>query len=251
MSYEKTITMARQKGNIHLTGAIGDLSYYHSQHGWLVRQKGGPSKERITTHPNFQRTRENISEFSAAASSGKLFRNSVQQLIHTSADNEITPRLLQLFQRIKQYDVLSDRGKRRVHNGLADPEGLQLLRNFAFNRRVPLSTIVSVPIETDLSAGIIRLANFIPETALNFPDFATHAAFSGAWTCIDFDRGTSHTNYMPSVVIPLNDEAVTVELQAAVPSGMGLSFLFLQVVFLQEIGERSYMLKDGRGMGVV
>lgn len=58
--------MARQKGIIKLDGTIGDITFYKSQDGYLAREKGGVSADRIANDPNFQRTRENGQEFGRA-----------------------------------------------------------------------------------------------------------------------------------------------------------------------------------------
>ena len=55
--------MAKQKGILKLDGTIGGITFYKSQDGYLAREKGGVDGNRIATDPNFQRTRENGSEF--------------------------------------------------------------------------------------------------------------------------------------------------------------------------------------------
>ena len=50
--------MARQKGIIKLDGTIGGITFYKSQDGYLAREKGGVSADKIANDPNFQRTRE-------------------------------------------------------------------------------------------------------------------------------------------------------------------------------------------------
>ena len=66
--------MARQKGIIKLDGTIGDITFYKSQDGYLAREKGGVSADRIANDPNFQRTRENGEEFGRAGKAGKMLR---------------------------------------------------------------------------------------------------------------------------------------------------------------------------------
>ena len=51
--------MAQQKGIIKLDGTIGGITFYKSKDGYLAREKGGVSADRIANDPNFQRTREN------------------------------------------------------------------------------------------------------------------------------------------------------------------------------------------------
>ena len=64
--------MARQKGIIKLRGTVGDITFYKSKDGHLVRERGGVDGNRIANDPAFKRTRENGSEFGRAGKSGKL-----------------------------------------------------------------------------------------------------------------------------------------------------------------------------------
>ena len=60
--------MARQKGIIKLDGTIGGITFYKTtEDGYLAREKGGVSADKIANDPNFQRTRENGEGFGRAA----------------------------------------------------------------------------------------------------------------------------------------------------------------------------------------
>ena len=72
--------MARQDGVIKLTGQMGGISFYKSQGGHLVRQKGGIDGDRMKNDPAFARTRENNEEFGRAGASGKLLRTALRSL---------------------------------------------------------------------------------------------------------------------------------------------------------------------------
>ena len=85
--------MAKQGGIIKLEGTIGDIAFYKSQDGYLAREKGGVSAERIKSDPAFQRTRENGSEFGRAGSAGKVLRNALRQVVQPVADNRMVSRL--------------------------------------------------------------------------------------------------------------------------------------------------------------
>jgi len=51
--------MAKQKGIIKLDGTIGGITFYKStQDGYLAREKGGVSADKIANDPVFQRTKE-------------------------------------------------------------------------------------------------------------------------------------------------------------------------------------------------
>ncbi len=69
--------MARQKSIIKLDSTIGGITFYKSQDGYLAREKGGVSADRIKNDPAFQRTLENGLEFGRAGNAGKVLRNSI------------------------------------------------------------------------------------------------------------------------------------------------------------------------------
>ena len=63
--------MARQKGILKIKGTIGDITFYKTKDGYLVKEKSAVEGNRIASDPAFQRTRENNSEFGRAGKAGK------------------------------------------------------------------------------------------------------------------------------------------------------------------------------------
>ena len=106
--------MAKLNGILKIEGTLQDMTFYKSQDGHLVRTKGGVSGQRIANDPAFARTRENGSEFGSSASSGKLLRDTVRNLIGSASDNRVTARITQLMTQIKNMDDTSERGERTV-----------------------------------------------------------------------------------------------------------------------------------------
>ena len=49
--------MPKQRGIIKLDGTIGDITFYRTKDGYMAREKGGVSAERMQTDPAFERTR--------------------------------------------------------------------------------------------------------------------------------------------------------------------------------------------------
>jgi hypothetical protein len=87
--------MAKQKGVIKLDGTIGDITFYKTQDGYLTREKGSVSADRIANDPAFQRTRENGAEFGRAGKGGKILRNAIRNLLQNAADGRMVARLTQ------------------------------------------------------------------------------------------------------------------------------------------------------------
>ena len=126
--------MARQNGILKVTGKLDDLSFYKSKEGYLVRTKGGVPKERIQNDPAFVRTRENGAEFGQSAYAGKLLRVAVRNMLLNAGDSRVTSRLTQVMSKVKNYDVTSARGDRKVSIGLTDDAAKALLKGFNFNK---------------------------------------------------------------------------------------------------------------------
>ncbi|HAB26811.1 MAG TPA: hypothetical protein DCE27_02890, partial [Xanthomarina gelatinilytica] len=154
--------MAKLKGIIKLEGTLDNLTFYKAQEGYLVKTKGGVSKERIQNDPAFERTRENGSEFGRSASSGKLLRTSARNLMIKAKDNRVTSRVTQVMTKIKNFDTSSIRGERNVATGLATPEGKAALKGFDFNNRAVLSAVLFAPFSVDGSTGEISIPNLTP-----------------------------------------------------------------------------------------
>jgi hypothetical protein len=248
------LTMAKQKGLLKLTGSFGDLSFYHSKRGgYLVRQKGGPSKRQIKQGATFERTRENISEFGAASRAGKYLRGPLRPLLKDVSDGMLAPRMLALFQLIQTYDDTNLRGQRRTGPALAHPEARKLLQDFAFNEQAPLGRILHVPVTNDLSAETVSISGLVPQKMLSFPAPATHVRFQAVRLRVHFETGDWKVTTSDAVMTALSETVINVTLSAedpgAVPGGWELTVL--QVTFLQEVNGEMRVLLEGNGLGVV
>lgn len=239
--------MARQSGILKIKGTIGGMTFYKSQDGNLVREKGGVDASKIANDPAFARTRENGSEFGSAASAGKLLRDAVRTLMLLAADNRVTSRVTKVMTVIKNFDTASARGDRNVAAGLADPAAQAELKNFNFNISALLSSVLYKPFAVNTATGVITINNLIPMNDLSFPNGATHIAIRGAWTKIDFDANTSEIEYTNVVNLPIDGASSNVVLTpAAVPAGAGgISLFLLGIEFFQDVNGVQYTLKNG------
>ena len=112
--------------------------------------------------PAFERTRENGSEFGSSASSGKLLRTSVRNLMIRAKDNRVSSRVTQKMTQIKNFDTTSVRGQRNVATGLATPEGKETLKGLDFNNRAILSAGLFAQFTVDGATGESPLPNLTP-----------------------------------------------------------------------------------------
>ena len=108
--------MARQTGSIKLEGTIGNIIFYKRNGKYFARQKGGVSKKRFRTAPEFEGSRQAGKEFGrASAISGVVRRslfpvlNGIEKLGHS--------KLTGIFQQVIKSDPVSERGSRKFYLG--------------------------------------------------------------------------------------------------------------------------------------
>lgn len=238
--------MAKNKSIIKIIGTLDDLTFYKGKEGYIVRTKGGVSKNRIKTDPAFARTRENGAEFKHIAHSGKLLRRSVIGLIEDAKDGRLTSRLMHVMARVKNEDLTSNRGERNVATGLATANGKQYLKGFDFNGEAPLDSVLLTDYSLDTATGEIELVDFSPMQHIAVPQGTTHVSLRSGFLNLDFATEAKALELSPIVNLALNSAAATVTLTpAAVPAGTGNELFFLKVAFFQEMNGTQYPLNNG------
>lgn len=242
---KKKYIMARVNGLVKIEGTIEDLTFYKKDGENFVRRKGGVSKERIASDPNFVRTRENNTEFGHCGSSGKLLRKSLGSMVFKAKDGKLSSRLVQVMSRVKNADLTSARGKRRVSEGIASAEGKLHLTGFDFNSRALFKSVLFAPFDLDTTTGTLSIPDFKPAEHLSFPPGATHVSIMNAVMVLDFETEETKIEYSPVVNLPLNLVASPVSVApATLPSGTGQTFYVAMLSFYQEINGMQYSLKN-------
>ena len=238
--------MAKLRSIIKIEGTLDDLTFYKGKQGYLIRTKGGVSKNRIAHDPAFARTRENGTEFGHVATSGKLLRRAILDLLIDAKDTLVTARLTQVMAKVKNTDTTSPRGQRQVAVGLSTPEGRAWLKGFNFNANAILSTVVLSDFTLDTLTGEVTIPDFTPAQDMYIPEGATHVAFQAGFLNLDFDTGDKDLQLSPIVNLPIDNNTSVVNLTpAAVPSGAGNQCYFLKVSFYQEVNAIQYPLNNG------
>lgn len=238
--------MARQRSIIKLGGTIGGITFYKSKDGYLAREKGGVSADRIRNDPAFQRTRENGAEFGRAGKAGKVLRNSIRQLLQNINDSKMVSRLTKEMIKVVQMDTTNPRGLRNVIDGEAE-----LLVGFDFNANGKLGNTVYAPWEKTLDRATgeagVSFQPFVPSNMINAPGGTTHFKITAAAMAIDFENEsyvapTGESNLLPwdSNLTP----ALDIPLQLTADSTHPL-FLALGVEFYQQVNGDNYPLKNG------
>lgn len=238
--------MAQQKGIIKLDGTIGGITFYKSKDGYLAREKGGVSADRIANDPNFQRTRENGAEFGRAGKAGKVLRTSFRALLQNASDSRMVSRLTTQMVKVIQADLTNPRGLRNVIDGEAE-----LLQGFEFNINGKLGTTLYAPFTTaiDRPTGTLTvdIPAFIPSNMVAVPGGTTHFKIASAGAEIDFESEVFTVTSSETAILPwdaIATTAINLANSVAAASTKPL-FLVLGIEFYQEVNGQMYPLKNG------
>ena len=238
--------MAQQKGILPLKGTIGNLTFYKSKDGYLIREKGGLDAQRIASDPAFQRTRENGAEFGKAGKAGKLLRNALRSLSQNASDSRMVSRLTKQMVQVIKADTVNPRGLRNVIDGEAE-----LLQDFEFNINGKLATTLYAPYAAaiDRATGVlsVEIPAFIPVNMVAAPGGATHFKINCAGAEIDFEGNqyvvaAESTAELPWDAVPTNVISLSANVTA---NSVRPLFLVLGIEFYQEVNGAMYSLKNG------
>lgn len=239
--------MAKQTGILPIEGTIGNLTFFKSKDGYLVKSKSGVTGDKIATDDAFQRTRENNAEFGRAGSASKLVRDSLRTIISGAKDSRMVSRLTAVMLKVVQADETNDRGQRNVIDGEA-----ALLQGFDFNIGAKLSTTLYAPytVSFDRSSGkaAINLAAFTPKVGITAPAGATHFRLFMGIAAVDFEAGSYEANGDTTDTLPYDNNVVAdgIALTAAVTADSKHPVLIaLGIEFLQQVNKKMYSLNNG------
>ena len=238
--------MAKNLSLIKVEGTLDDLTFYKGTEGFLVRTKGGVSKNRIMNDPAFARTRENGMEFGSIAGSGKLLRTALGSMVFRAKDGKLTSRLVKVMGQLKNMDTVSVRGMRHVAEGLNHPNAAGLLEGFDFNARATLSTVLNTQVTVDVATGEVRLSSYQPLEQMRSPEGATHFSLQAGFLRVDFASGAYELTQSEELVFPLVPGALAPVLTPeSVPTQTGTGVHVLLIEFFQEVNGVQYMLNNG------
>lgn len=225
---------------------MDDITFYKSKDGYMVREKGGVSAERIASDPAFQRTRENQAEFGRAGKASKLLRTAIRPLLQSAADSRMVSRLHKEMMRVVKADSTSARGLRNVLDG-----ELELLLGFEFNEAGKLGQTFFAQFTTTINRATgtlqIVLPAFVPAQMIAAPPEATHYQLVAGGGEIDFEASNHSIGLYTSPLLALSNvanPADTIDFSVAANSTHPL-FLLLGISFLQEVNGNHYPLKNG------
>jgi hypothetical protein len=165
--------MAKVTGGFGLgiTGSLGDLSIYTMRgvEKPVVRQKGGPTKEKIKNDPKMERVRNSNAEFGGRATATKWI---MKALIFQRplADHNIAGPLNALLKSVQILDPEGELGERHVRLSAAP----HLLKGFSLNHKNSFDSTVRFPLDYELSretaSAIVQVPELIPDISLFTPE---------------------------------------------------------------------------------
>jgi len=238
--------MARQRGIVKLDGTIGDITFYKSKDGYLAREKGGIAAERIANDPNFQRTRENGSEFGRAGKAGKVLRNALRGLLQHAKDGRVVSRLTTEMVKVIQADLTSQRGLRNVIDGETE-----LLEGFDFNSNAKLGSTIFAPYTININRVTgelsVDIPAFVPINMIAAPGGTTHFKLVSAGAEIDFEAETFTTDINETAQLPWDGTATAAinHVNQVTANSTHPLFLILGIQFFQEVNGIRYSLRNG------
>ena len=240
--------MAQQKGLVKLRGTLDDFTFTNRKNGeYRVRHKTSLDKSRVYTDDKFQRTRENMAEFTRAMAANKLFKESCKPLVRNISTPRLHTRLFTEMMRMVKLDAINDRGQRQV----LDAE-TTLMEGFEFNTAAFLPDVLPLQFTSsiDRATGALQIdiPAFTPQTTLVPPEGATHFQILTAALEISFENNTYHLVENHTGVLPWDGTAIPASSLTCnlTPGSTHPLFQFVGLQFFQEIlnGSR-YPLKNG------
>lgn len=156
--------MAIAAGVVNFTGPMGDVSAYRMKgtDKIIMRRKGGVSKQRIKTHPNFDLTRRNNEEWKACIGASKNIRNAMN-VVTRLADYNFSGHLHALCKNIQLDDTANEKGKRSVSLSTSAYK----LEGFGLNKYNSFDSIVRHPLQYSINRVSGTATVNIPELISN------------------------------------------------------------------------------------
>lgn len=236
--------MAKQAGYIKLEGTMGDLSFYKNRDGkFIARRKGGVSRKRILTDPRYKRTRENLSEFSTAATAAKFLKNAFREIEIKSNGGKLHNRLYSMAMKVVKSDAVSVRGERKFELG-----DLTLLRGFEFSEKANLENVLKVQttIQEDEASLTVNIPQLVPSKYLIFSEGSKFYRLSLIRAAVDFVQQTYNTEIAATEPLPIDNlPAPAVSLSLPKPGIEGEKYFYaLAIEFFLDVNGSQYDMND-------
>ena len=243
--------MARQKGIITIEGTLTGINFYVLKGVPVARKAGGGfNGKAIKTQPNMARVRENSSEFGHCSRVKKLLKDALDPFLMHYQDVSLHGRMMRMLTQIKDLDLISERGKRNVGQGLLHAAGKNILKNFVFTPQQSISHVMGKKGNFDRNDYTYRCTNVALQKSA-FPSAATHAALTLGVLVFDFETLTPHLFLSETQMMEPGFQTASLVLQPKqLTSPNGMQMVFLGLTFYQEINGIKHVLKEQKNTGL-
>jgi hypothetical protein len=235
--------MAKVKGLIKLTGTLGGINFYPLKGETIGRKAGGGfNGDAIKTKDCMVRVRENFSEFRACMQSVQFFKMGMQPFLRSFKDGTLHQRLVSLFTKLKDLDLVSARGLRTVCRGLQNPAGQELLGHYLLTSGLRLDGILHQKVVFDWVTGF-SIPDFEGKR-VSFSGGATHLSLQVGYLSLDFEKMTSSLSSSEIMYLAKNDVGTVVIPTPALAAAEGVKVGVVLARFVQEMNGGFYPLKQ-------
>lgn len=242
--------MAKQAGILPLVGTIGGINFYYLNGKPVARRAGGGfNGKAIKSKKSMKRVRENSSEFGQCSLVNKAFREALYPFYKKHRFTYLHSRLMGLFVRLKNLDLVSKRGKRVVANGVASADGMALLKRFDYTPDCNVKAVM--PFNYAVAAGSYALTiSDFDIKQVGFINGATHIELTYGVLDFDFSTLDYELHLAPALILDRDFAGTSVALVPdMLPLGVGTALCVLGVRFYQEVEGELYMLNAADGVG--
>lgn len=194
--------MARINPDSSFNGSVGNLSFYKMRgvDQPIVRTKGGASKQKIKTHPNFEATRQINAEFGGRSTASKWIMRMLWPL-KALGDHNIAGPLNALMKPVQAMDTGSKQGERHIELSRFP----SILEGFSLNQKTNFDSVVRSHVGCILSREKLQARVAIPAL---IPGINLHAPKSHPFYAITVAFGIiPDLFYTPHLYAPLNEYA--------------------------------------------
>jgi hypothetical protein len=176
----------------------------------------------------------------------QFFKMGLQSFLSTFKDGTLHQRLVQLFTRLKDLDMVAARGSRTVFGGLQTAAGQQLLTSYLLTSGASLKDVLRHNLHFDWTTGF-SIPDFEGKR-LSFPAGATHLALRIGYLSLDFEKNTFSFSSSDEVYIRPNESGTVAIPTPALEADGGIQVGVVFARFVQEMNGEFYPLKSEKSV---
>lgn len=227
--------MARQEGQMKITGTMGNFIYFRRGDKYFVKLKPHVDPKHLTKNPGSERQRQNMMEFGRAGKAGKLIFLAFATSHYMAKDMNLCAHLLREAHKVIKSDNHNAPGQRNVTDGETT-----LMEGFEFNENAPLRNVLISPFTAsiDRATGVmsVTIHELNLQKMVKAPAPATHFMIQIAGASLDFVHQQHVSEVTHSPEFPLKGSLPEqLSLSVQLPrNNLHPLFLALRVSFLQE-----------------